>query len=128
VRPASWATAGLAAAAVAVGGYGLIAMMQKQSEFNSRHTATGAQECNTMLANKGGMACTNIYNATSSAQRLAINGLGAGALLGAAAVVGFLWSADQTPGAAESTAAQAPGTLVAGFDADGVRAAWLMRF
>jgi hypothetical protein len=125
VRPASWVTAGLAAAAVAVGGYGLLAMLQKQSEFNDRRTSSGAKECNTNLPNKGSPGCTNIYNASSSAQRLAINGLGAGALLGAAAVVGFLWSADHEP---SSSAAAEPSRLVAGFDADGVRASWLMRF
>jgi hypothetical protein len=125
VRPASWVTAGLGAAAIAVGGYGLIAMLQKQSEFNSRKNSTTPMECNSGLPDKGSPGCKNIYDASNSAQRLAINGLAAGALLGAAALVGFLWSADHSP---SSDAAAPRAGLIAGFDAHGASAAWLLRF
>jgi hypothetical protein len=125
VRPASWVTAGLGAAAIAVGGYGLIAMLQKQSEFNSRKNSTTAMECNSALPDKGSTGCKNIYNDSASAQRLAINGLAAGALLGGAALVGFLWSADHSP---SSDAAAPRSGMIAGFDADGASAGWLLRF
>ena len=127
VRPTAWVVGGLAVASVAVGGYGFLVMQQKQNEFNDRVIPkTTTRECSATASNKGSTGCKNIYDDTVSAQRLALNGLGAGALLLAASVVGFLWSAegDDEAASARNSAPRA----VASFDADGFRAGWRMSF
>jgi hypothetical protein len=123
VRPTAWVAASLAAVAVGVGVYGLVALKQKQDEFNNRPSPTKTLECNQDSPNKGSQGCKNIFNQGVAAQNLAISALGAAAVLGGAALVGFLWSADHTP----SDVALASGPM-ASIDADGVRAGWQLRF
>jgi hypothetical protein len=124
VRPAAWVAGGLAVVSLSVGTYGYVAMQQKENEFNTRTVkSTGQRECNSGLPDKGNNSCTNIYNDSVAFQRLAINGLGAGALLAAASLVGFLWSAERS----DATASAAAGA-VASFDGDGFRAGWRTTF
>jgi hypothetical protein len=124
VRPVAWVAAGLAVFAVGVGGYELVVNRQKQDEFNTRLVpGTKTPECDAIAANKGGMSCKSIYNQGASAQNLAISAFGGAAILGGAALIGFLWSADV--GHSESAARSGP---IVAIDADGAHTGWMLRF
>jgi hypothetical protein len=117
VRPAAWATGGLAAGAFGLAIYGFIRADQSSNAFNGeKKPGTQEHACDAGIPMQGPAPCATWAREQSSAQRLGYVGLTAGIVLGAAATVGFLWSASDLEHLALSSSNE------------GISASWRGRF
>jgi hypothetical protein len=108
VRPAAWVTGGLAVASLGVAAVGYSSWQSNRNEFNDqKRGATTDRACSTNAPDRGNEGCARIYNDAVTGQRLMYAGLSAAVVMGASAMVGFLWlgrGRDGTSGVGPSAA------------------------
>jgi tetratricopeptide (TPR) repeat protein len=86
---AAWATAGAAAAALGFGVVEIVSANDKFSEFNRR------SECGEIFQQRGGPACSALFEDATSARQLAVVGFAAAGVLAATSVVFFVITPDR---------------------------------
>ncbi len=106
LRPAAWVAASAAAAASALGVYGLVQQHKQQRLFDSyMPPGSTRRPCATLAPNRGGSPCDAIYADATAAERMAVIGFATAGGLATAAVIGFVLSSS---GSAETNVAAAP--------------------
>jgi hypothetical protein len=86
---AAWTAAGGAVVAVGFGVAELLSANNKFNEFN------GKAECGEHNPNRGGSACSSLFNDATAARQLSVVGFAAGGVLAAASVVFFAITPDR---------------------------------
>jgi hypothetical protein len=98
MRPAAWASGGVATLLLAGGILGAVASDENYQDFNRPKLANGENRCSTNLADKGGADCANSLSAGDRDKKLAIGAFVGTAVFAAASVVLFVTSESASDG------------------------------